>query len=177
MSTILQTNSTEKKARLQQLIEWGCISHKEAEVMYNNYCRLFERKTKMATAKWYVNNNLISRKLNGNEPVAKCDSHETAFEIAEAHNVDYKAYAEQEADVVLDKVSKLSGVEFFLRELQATDTDDYNVIRDRVAAIVEELKMEAAEATVLRLYEICSQIDEDVEGQYEDERAANKLLG
>ena len=60
-------------------------------------------------------------------------------------------------------------IELFLRELQATDFEDYNVVRDRVAAIVEELEMKAATATILDLYEICSRIDEDIEGQYEDE--------
>lgn len=42
MSIILQTNPTEKRARLQQLLEWGYISHGQAEVMLADYCRLFE---------------------------------------------------------------------------------------------------------------------------------------
>lgn len=76
----------------------------------------------------------------------------------------------QKADAALDRAAQKSKIDLFLRELQATDFEDYNVIRDRVAAIVEELEMEAAELTVFDIYELCSQIDEDVEGRYEDEQ-------
>lgn len=35
---ILQTNPKEKRARLQQLLDWGYISDAEAELMYKQYC-------------------------------------------------------------------------------------------------------------------------------------------
>ena len=49
----------------------------------------------MATVKWYVERNFVSRKPNdrdwhGDSIVAECESHEAALEIAEARNMNYK---------------------------------------------------------------------------------------
>ena len=41
MSMLLQTNPKEKRARLQQLLEWGYIDYEEAESMYKQYCSIF----------------------------------------------------------------------------------------------------------------------------------------
>lgn len=47
--------------------------------------------TEMVTEKWYVNDNFVSKKLNGDDVIAECDSHKTALEIAAAHNLDFGA--------------------------------------------------------------------------------------
>lgn len=120
------------------------------------------RASKTAAEKWYVNDNFVSRKLNdkdwhGDDVVTECDSHETALEIAAAHNL--KDITKEIVDAALDRASQMSKAELFLRELRATDDDDYAILSDRIAALVEELGMEAAELTIYELYSMTNKIE------------------
>lgn len=70
-----------------------------------------------------------------------------------------KIASEKQADAALEKASRMSKAELFLRELRAEDEDDYNVLRDRVAALVEESSCEAVGMSLYQLYELTNKIE------------------
>lgn len=66
---------------------------------------------------------------------------------------------EATAEAALERASQMSKAELFLRELRAEDEDDYKVLSNRIAALVEELRMEAIEMSIYQLFELTNKIE------------------
>lgn len=82
----------------------------------------------------------------------------------------------QKADASLERASQMSKAELFLRELQATDEDDYKVLSDRIAALVEEVGvgMKATELTLYEVYSLTNKIEEELQQKEIDEDIENR---